>query len=72
MMAPDELEGKKCRQCEHYEAVNLDQGVCHRFPPAPLVMISQLGQPQVQFYFSMVNPKNHCGEFKYKGIIATA
>lgn len=72
MMTEPEFEKKSCLRCENYEGVQVDQGVCHRFPPTPVITVSQLGQPQVQFYFSMVNPKNYCAEFVHKGIVATA
>jgi hypothetical protein len=57
-------ECSKCRFC--VKLGQPDMGECHRFPPTPFLIKTNLGSPAVACYFPMVmlDEKFWCGEFE--------
>jgi hypothetical protein len=64
---------KTCSECEFYEVLEREQGVCHRFPPAATVCLvphqhplsREMSMTPQNFSASpMVRGEQWCGEFR--------
>lgn len=59
---------KNCATCRFYavEAHNVQQGNCHRNPPAAFVLMGPKGKPIHYAYFTVVKFADWCGEWNAK------
>jgi len=61
-----------CRNCRHYLKTDIQQGLCRRYPPVPMVMGMNQQGPVMGAGQPVVNDKGTCGEFSPKDSVIQA